>query len=108
MPLDKSIASCSAGWLGSGAWAAWAAWRALRRPRARGSASAWYEPVSYTHLDVYKRQDDDLEAVPAEGVGGGGADAGAASGDDRHGRHKVLPFSRAPCRPCLLYTSRCV
>ena len=50
-----------------------------------------FEPVSYTHLDVYKRQ-----------VVGGGC-AGQA-GAIRHGLSRaLLQFD-----PCLLYTSRCV
>ena len=30
------------------------------------------EPVSYTHLDVYKRQEVDIEYIPGGGYGGSG------------------------------------
>ena len=54
-----------------------------------------YTPVSYTHLDVYKRQIHDL----GEGYMG---DISAASLPDEEEKH------RAEERDCLLYTSRCV
>ena len=51
----------------------------------RNQSIAYINPVSYTHLDVYKRQ----TTISAPG-------SGRAS------------TSLGPFRPCLLYTSRCV
>ena len=57
-----------------------------------------FGPVSYTHLDVYKRQEYSI-VVGAGGNQANGGDTKAmgvtASGGKRGG-------------PCLLYTSRCV
>ena len=76
--------------------------------RARALFSPMVKSVSYTHLDVYKRQVDDLAEEIAEivhdgvqlavVVGGGNIFrglAGSAEGMDRS-------------QACLLYTSRCV
>ena len=49
----------------------------------------YFDAVSYTHLDVYKRQP----------LGSSSAVMLPASG---------LPFASASSRTCLLYTSRCV
>ena len=62
-----------------------------------------YYPVSYTHLDVYKRQHVRLADV-------GVLDDGQALGD--RGHHAVLDavvdHLYEVTRACLLYTSRCV
>ena len=80
----------------------------------------WRMPVSYTHLDVYKRQGvclsdrDDIGkgrgrhraahgAEARQGMGGGGHGADAQVG--------ILHGAQLPLQqhlPCLLYTSRCV
>ena len=59
------------------------------------AASDDISSVSYTHLDVYKRQVQDLGAHPAR-------DSHRPSGASE----PWLPPGR--CIPCLLYTSRCV
>ena len=61
------------------------------------------QPVSYTHLDVYKRQDlvrsqSDCRAAVC------GSAAGAAGLPVCGGR----PIAAGPAGACLLYTSRCV
>ena len=58
-------------------------------------------PVSYTHLDVYKRQVMVLSAAVALFTGCGSKDSGADSkpaGDSKE----------TTAEACLLYTSRCV
>ena len=68
-------------------------------------------PVSYTHLDVYKRQADESACV---GVGIGLRElhddgAVAVKIDDIDGEtHSKSMNSAAGPNPCLLYTSRCV
>ena len=52
------------------------------------------ETVSYTHLDVYKRQVLPLSFLLSQTI-------------KREGE-KSLPFLRISNRSCLLYTSRCV
>ena len=63
-----------------------------------------YGPVSYTHLDVYKRQVSIRGDRP---VGGPGQPAAHA---ERHavGEHRLRDAGSFGVRPCLLYTSRCV
>ena len=65
------------------------------QPEAYVPSSDTYIAVSYTHLDVYKRQ---LLPYPRAG--------------ERRRRARVSVAASAPVRPrgngCLLYTSRCV
>ena len=63
--------------------------------------SAGIEPVSYTHLDVYKRQHPDLPTrcklrIPKNVI----------TGDTRRVLTSVV--KRETTQTCLLYTSRCV
>ena len=62
-------------------------------------------PVSYTHLDVYKRQDEDGAANASRHQDG---DEDQTSGREENLR--VGSFAEADERGgvCLLYTSRCV
>ena len=57
-----------------------------------------YKPVSYTHLDVYKRQRLHAEAPSSTNECHRGFIGGAEN----------LQACRTPRRGCLLYTSRCV
>ena len=59
----------------------------------------WYEPVSYTHLDVYKRQLLD-EATASLDVENETKVQGALS--------RLLVGKTVLVIACLLYTSRCV
>ena len=74
-------------------------------------------PVSYTHLDVYKRQAHDgmdLSAIVMEllqhGIRNGAANAAAHNGDLllALGLGGLAQRSHEVCQACLLYTSRCV
>ena len=60
-------------------------------------------PVSYTHLDVYKRQEESLSRLP-ELIRG--ADAVVCPTDRIS--HNAYYHVKAHCKRCLLYTSRCV
>ena len=66
-----------------------------------------HAPVSYTHLDVYKRQGTKeacLSALSAKGYAPGHVlMVGDALGDLAAAQHADALFY-----PCLLYTSRCV
>ena len=55
-------------------------------------------PVSYTHLDVYKRQREDCDAIIMN--------AGAYT-HYSYAIRDAIAAVRLPC-VCLLYTSRCV
>ncbi|WP_284117109.1 hypothetical protein [Streptomyces fragilis] len=57
------------------------------------------DPVSYTHLDVYKRQRHDRDSS-------GHQHSPHHQGLRREGTPSVR--QRPRLRPCLLYTSRCV
>ena len=57
------------------------------------------EPVSYTHLDVYKRQTDDIYTTVEKM-----REAGVAFLDTPDTYFDVIDQRI----PCLLYTSRCV
>ena len=65
---------------------------AIREVKARGAhvLAVTYKAVSYTHLDVYKRQGEVCHLSPASGT--------------------AVPGAFKGCVPkgCLLYTSRCV
>ena len=85
-------------------------------------------PVSYTHLDVYKRQPSGTSDVTfeelmqdgaqdgggqtAETQGDGGPDGEQTRGGDRSEKDKFESRIRAALdsqrKGCLLYTSRCV
>ena len=58
----------------------------------------WLVPVSYTHLDVYKRQLLNITAL---------AQDRACGGVDRRAEG-IDPVEALPLQGCLLYTSRCV
>ena len=63
---------------------------------AENMAEGWEEPVSYTHLDVYKRQPHDRQEITSnDGVL-------SINWED------VLAVFSAKVTGCLLYTSRCV
>ena len=88
------------------------------------------KPVSYTHLDVYKRQLQILGGRQGQAPGDGfdvdaalkpqGFEAGADQGVDRQGGHGIIldesfvsprrlgSLYREFSKTCLLYTSRCV
>ena len=100
---------------------AWAALRAAREPAGIAATSmVLVSPVSYTHLDVYKRQVFFVQAVEAIRAAGhrvaplwiGGGDADVEQLLREHGvevtgwvgHHEV----REHLQRCLLYTSRCV
>ncbi len=88
-----------------------------RLPYFQGFLEAWERgedliPVSYTHLDVYKRQ----HPARALGRGLGPGSAGGPGGSDGQVPAAAAVFHALPERlgagrgpdPCLLYTSRCV
>ena len=65
----------------------------------------YFKTVSYTHLDVYKRQGTQLtmRTFHTGGVAGAGAE------DITQGLPRVEELFEARCpKGCLLYTSRCV
>ena len=67
------------------------------------------EPVSYTHLDVYKRQI--LSAAPKAETKPAAAQSDFAVHMAALGNPKIGPDGAAassPDKACLLYTSRCV
>ena len=53
------------------AWAAWGLWRAAGRSRQSRPRMLWLapSPVSYTHLDVYKRQAYRCHQAPGPAAG---------------------------------------
>ena len=69
----------------------------------------WYtiNPVSYTHLDVYKRQDKiDTTLTVSNNVCH--LDKGNSLTYDFIDGEKELSFGKSTIYTCLLYTSRCV
>ena len=69
------------------------------------------EPVSYTHLDVYKRQGRGVElaAVLALGAGEAGEEILIHAAEQIDGAMCLLPLAGGgEADGCLLYTSRCV
>ena len=99
-----------------------ASWGQGIRPQRRGHPSA---SVSYTHLDVYKRQGFERavarDFVMLDGLGGGqqtGIEGGrslvllhdllALVEDPHDGVTGFAPRRLVDLRNCLLYTSRCV
>ena len=58
-------------------------------------------PVSYTHLDVYKRQEEGRRGLYRTDRHQGGPDHRQKAG----GRHRPLHAGRRLPRRCLLYTS---
>ena len=94
-------------------------------PTSAGPRPVWARPVSYTHLDVYKRQEfdnaelDDLVIFRADGyptynfaVVVDDLDMGITDvvrGDDHvNNTPRQINIYTALGAPCLLYTSRCV
>ena len=85
-------------------------------PATRAKGVAAPRPVSYTHLDVYKRQAQVLpiavEREASDDLPGG--DALLVLDYHRHFTHALafVPFGALIAAlllwPCLLYTSRCV
>ena len=76
-------------------------------------SAAWKKPVSYTHLDVYKRQ----AIAGVAGELGDHADQQCAGKGRAFAENVVkakvlggflLGDDLGKVRPCLLYTSRCV
>ena len=63
-------------------------------------------PVSYTHLDVYKRQDDESAGMDTRASDGSLEHLGILDGIALAGIGRELCLSQLRC--CLLYTSRCV
>ena len=69
---------------------------AIRFSQAMPFSAVWIRSVSYTHLDVYKRQLEARSRAVVDAV------ATAAAGLD------LTPAQVALLWVCLLYTSRCV
>ena len=75
-----------------------------------------FVPVSYTHLDVYKRQVSDYKLLHGEALSIGMAEQALMSArlgymSEEQAERVIKLYERAglPTRiPCLLYTSRCV
>ena len=64
-----------------------------------GMFKQYAEPVSYTHLDVYKRQALECEGYNVEVLGNCGSEVAQLG---------LKYVHNDTCYPCLLYTSRCV
>ena len=68
--------------------------------------------VSYTHLDVYKRQADNSAKIIVIGVGGAGNNAVNRMIDEMKRQKRELVYKGSILDiykdTCLLYTSRCV
>ena len=87
--------------------------RAENPGEAHAVARAWETardvPVSYTHLDVYKRQVPDWADPEPQGVFCSECRREITGGQSRNGRkwsaEDIVGYSQ---RTCLLYTSRCV
>ena len=92
------------------------AWRGLLRPgrSSRSPRSAWarmpWVPVSYTHLDVYKRQPPALPATQPPTLAATQPDAPLMSPEllSPELPSPELPGPEPLVYACLLYTSRCV
>ena len=82
------------------------AWLTINRPRKINALSSTVvrEPVSYTHLDVYKRQRSNRDSRSNNYVAGGQGMPIAGMAIAR-ACHDVL---MRDAMGCLLYTSRCV
>ena len=69
-------------------------------------------PVSYTHLDVYKRQGMDIDSAAGEiGIEQSAFEAGRGTAQELAGLLALGPdrdADIAALQGCLLYTSRCV
>ena len=78
--------------------------KALKAGAKAGGVSLADIPVSYTHLDVYKRQDNEVfayyELIPYN--------YSFLSAEQKFIVHDSFRQLIAQSRDCLLYTSRCV
>ena len=75
--------------------------------RKRVSTLRTMSPVSYTHLDVYKRQGDD-EGASRNTQGDSRAVAEAEVDQAKNDAQGEAEAQGKQVRLCLLYTSRCV
>ena len=77
----------------------------------RSASATCCTPVSYTHLDVYKRQQGPCEGEDQHGADHGLEALGDAGGNvlkGHHAAHAVEHKGEQQGDACLLYTSRCV